>query len=278
MKRATRIIAGMACHFILLAFGASLVPAYAVESRSQKLNDKLETHLKIKSGCNLVGVLDFHQETIQNKESVERLFRAASTGDVKQVEELLKSGADVNSKDTKGKTPLFYAVISNHDNQAVITMLLNAGAYINAKDNNGATALGAAMDPPIGTLANVKTLLDHGADVNVSDARGWTPLMVAADWNNIPFLQLLLNNGADPNKSLPDGRTALMIAAVSYKTETIRVLLRHGANPKFMNSQGKTALSLARAAATKEKRSNRYIRNSLAQIIKLLEEAEKSAR
>lgn len=70
----------------------------------------------------------------------EQLFRAAQTGDRKQVREALDAGAHVNIQDNLGKTPLHYAV-EKRNNSDIIKFLLEAGANISVKDYNNRTPL-----------------------------------------------------------------------------------------------------------------------------------------
>ena len=56
---------------------------------------------------------------------------------------MLKAGADVNAKNTKGVTALHFAA-GNNPSPAVLEVLLKAGADENAKDNEGNTPLDVA--------------------------------------------------------------------------------------------------------------------------------------
>ena len=47
--------------------------------------------------------------------SAPKLHKAAIIGDLAEVRSLIKQGADVNEKDTKGCTPLYFATLKGHE-------------------------------------------------------------------------------------------------------------------------------------------------------------------
>lgn len=67
------------------------------------------------------------------------LHDAAARGDVAAVEQLLKDGVNVNSKNSEGATPLHWAAFKGE--VAVAKILLARGANINAKTRKGSTPL-----------------------------------------------------------------------------------------------------------------------------------------
>ena len=52
----------------------------------------------------------------------------------------LAAGADVNARDSIGRTPLMWAMDTCKSNSSAIEALINMGADENAKDNSGNTA------------------------------------------------------------------------------------------------------------------------------------------
>lgn len=126
------------------------------------------------------------------------LCTAASAGDVKACEKLLRGGlftraVDVNVRDKDGRTPLHYAAENGHI--AVIRMFSERHAILNVKDRDGRTPLHGAAGA--GQIEAVRVLLSLGASVNVEDGRGNTAFMLAMDGGYVGVASLLRTNGAE---------------------------------------------------------------------------------
>ena len=90
-------------------------------------------------------------------------------GQEKVIELLLSKGADPNTMDTGGRTPLYYAVWDCDRNEEVIRLLLSKGADPHARGNDGQTPLSLAMDIEHETI--IKLLRARiGFHLNTEDA------------------------------------------------------------------------------------------------------------
>eukprot|EP00126_Sphaerothecum_destruens_P007601 Sdes_comp19908_c0_seq3m12318 len=98
----------------------------------------------------------------------EKLRMAVSHGAENQVLEFLNSGVEVNSADTKGRTPLHIA--ATRTNVSIASLLINHGADVNAADANGNTALHLAACT--NNIKMVTLLLDAGTDISRKDGSG----------------------------------------------------------------------------------------------------------
>jgi uncharacterized protein len=122
----------------------------------------------------------------------EALIAAARKGDMKQIQDLLGKGADVNAQNKWGLTPLMAAA---------------HGGYIVPE----------------------KLLLEKGADVNATQHGGWTALMVAAVKGHVDVVNLLLGKGADVNAMTESRMTALMLASSNGRSQVVQLLKAHEA-------------------------------------------------
>src|SRR5215471_18281707 len=57
------------------------------------------------------------------------------------IRDLLKAGADVNARDSRGLPALTFAVAADHQNAQAVRALIEGGANVNVPDNTGETPL-----------------------------------------------------------------------------------------------------------------------------------------
>ena len=150
-------------------------------------------------------------------------------GNLKKVEALLKSGADINEEGISGLTPLVQAIFTSNDQ--MITFLLKNGAEINKVTFDGCTPILFAIEN--NDIEVLKCLIEHGADVNFSVKEGWTPITRAIANNNTKIVQILISNGANINQEVV-GRSPLALAVDSNK-EMIKLLVENGAGFNDIN-------------------------------------------
>lgn len=203
------------------------------------------------------------------------LFLAIDHRDNSGVMELIKKGADANSRNGLGMTPLDIAAASHQPD--VMKSLLGAGAKTDADSPYGTPLTFAAIT---GNYEGAKLLLDRGADVNTARVDGKTVLMMAStsgnplliaellkrkanvnakSYNNATALsyaaraghvavgQMLLQAGAAVDARDADGQTPLMGAAMTGHADFVKLLLQKGAKPNLRDSKGRTALLLTSA-------------------------------
>lgn len=99
---------------------------------------------------------------------------------------LLRAGADVNTRDIIGMTPLHYAVMSQYF--PLCDLLVQAGADINAQDDAGFTPLHVAAFHL--EDAEYAYLVYHGGDESICNNKGFTPAAYRANDQGKPAFSL----------------------------------------------------------------------------------------
>lgn len=105
-----------------------------------------------------------------------------------------------------------------------IQRLIDSGVDVNSRTERGLSPLMFAYDAKIGGL-----LIRHGADVNARDDQGNTPLIwflraLAKKATAEKYLRLLVSVGADLSVRSSDGRSAYSLAEEKYGSDIAKLL------------------------------------------------------
>lgn len=153
------------------------------------------------------------------------LYQAAANGHPAVVRALIAAGADVNSLNAQGRTPLWInAARSPRDDTQIAHSLVNAGAAIER-----------------------------------ADASGDTPLIAAARADHADLVGFRITGGADAGHRNQGGETALLLAVINNHADSVRQLLVRGADPQTQVN-GITPLSAARKRNENENDIARLLR------------------
>ena len=158
---------------------------------------------------------------------------------------LLESGANPNSRDKDGWTPLMYACRYSKSAN-IVTLLFEYGASINTKSNYNVSVLQIAAAHC--QNKNVLSIILSEAvkeKLNIHDA------FISALKEERPedIIREFLKFNVKIN-ALYKGKTPLMYAAQYYEsTDVIKLLLDKGADPYIISSEKKNAFSYAKENA-----------------------------
>jgi hypothetical protein len=173
---------------------------------------------------------------------VRLMFRAVGTQGPGMVARIIASGADLEARDSDGRTPLMITAYSG--DRRMVKLLLEAGASARAmRPGTGETALHAAVIS--GSVKTMRMLLSADVDVDASCRGGLTPLLLSVIGGVLATVALLLNAGADPLRTGCGVLTPLQQACQQGQLEIARLLLRAGADPTVPSASGATALHMA---------------------------------
>jgi ankyrin repeat protein len=133
---------------------------------------------------------------------------------------------------------------SLHGNVQEIKEAIRMGADVNAVNENGASPLNMVSKLSYEFL--VRYFIGLGANVNTANNDKITPLHWGVEYNNLEIVKLLLKKKANLDARDGINETPLHWAAWTGNYESAKWLLKYGANPRAGNNSGVTPIDLAK--------------------------------
>jgi len=241
-------------------------------------NNKGQTPLDIAISQNSMDII----ELFISKNAISSLHIAVQLGAIASIKTFIENGTDINLKDDRGCTPLYYAVV--HAKKDIVRLLVAEGADVNLMPKNNYSLLRLAVwNKDIDT---VKLLVDKGLKADVKDIDGLTAFRVAALQGSRDIVEFFLSKGAqipafhlaacmgdvsqvktfveqkaDINIKDEFGWTPLYWATSLGQTEVAKFLVSKGADVNAKDSSNRTPLHQA-VVTGNEKLAELFIANS----------------
>lgn len=162
----------------------------------------------------------------QASSAASALTRAIQDGRVSEAADLVRAGADVDSRGIGEESPLILAVRGGE--LSLARLLLDRGADANRVVAGDGTPLIAAADS--GDLAMARLLMQRGADPNLASRGDGNPLIAAAAGGHLEVVDLLLASGARVDDVVAGDETALINAARRGHIRVVQRLVEAGAD------------------------------------------------
>jgi ankyrin repeat protein len=194
------------------------------------------------SGCSRSDGLNGHYDKSSGLSAA--LLSISPSGKADEIKALINKGANINTKNEFGSTPLDLAIIAN--NYDAVKLFLELGQH--------PTGDHLAIASANGYLELVKLLLRFDVNPNASGSAGNTALMSATAHPEI--FKTLIDHKANINAKDNYDRTVMMWAALHGSPEVVDLLCSLGVDLEQKDKGGNTALS----EATKKDRSEIKIR------------------
>ncbi|MFV0671765.1 ankyrin repeat domain-containing protein [Variovorax sp. tm] len=179
----------------------------------------------------------------------EGLHQAAWHGDLQKLKSLIASGANLDARDSRGRTPLHVATFARQ--REAIRLLAKAGADLDLleDDRYDAVTIAAVADD----AATLSVLLSLGAKAGQTTSRyDGTALIAAAHLGHDEVVRRLIAAGAPLDHVNNLHWTAVIESIVlgdggPRHQRTLTALVEAGADLKLTDRQGNTPLQLAKA-------------------------------
>lgn len=174
------------------------------------------------------------------------LLAAAAAGDADAAALALRAGADLETRDSRRRTPLLLA--SAADRAEVARLLVALGADPDAVDDQRDTPW--LVTGVTGSVTMLEILLPAGPDLTLRNRYGGVSVIPASERGHVDYVRRVVSTGIEVNHVNDLGWTALLEAVIlgdgsQRYQEIVRILLGAGADPSIADRDGVTALQHA---------------------------------
>ena len=227
---------------VLVAAGADL--------RLQSQRDQITplNHATSKGYGEIAAVLSdaLKADTPSQREANRRLLAAAGRGDATAAALAIRAGANLETRDDRGRTPLLLAVTK--DRLPVARLLVYLGADPDALDEQHDTPW--LVTGVTGSVDMLEVLLPARPDLTIRNRFGGTSLIPASERGHVDYVRRVVRTSIDVNHVNDLGWTALLEAVIlgdgsKRYQQIVTILLAAGADPRIGDLGGVTSLQHA---------------------------------
>lgn len=216
--------------------------------------------------------MDYSTENVNlpDEEGYFAIHRAVVSSEAKNADlrKLLGLGADIEALNAKGRTALHLACL--YGNHHLVKLLIAEGANVNSVDSEGYTPIFMAVE---GSNSSILLLAEAGADIEAVSGKRQTPLMHACEIGKVGAVKNLCELGANANVDQFSDKSLIAMTTSSFKSifptnalQMVGSLIKAGAKVDAKDlATGQTELHLV-ASCTKD----RWSADGYYQLMKLL--------
>ncbi|KAI9281373.1 ankyrin repeat-containing domain protein [Umbelopsis sp. AD052] len=191
-----------------------------------KASDTILSLLNLAADAGQVALIKRTLDTIDKEEERRSykntsLHRASQHGQIDVVAYLLENGADIESRNEDGLSPLFLAGTYPE----VVSFLIHRGACITARNTYSFKETALHHYTSLGHIEAVRLLLNCDSNIHISDRLGNTALHIAARIGHCEIADILLRQGVDVNAKNDEGETALHAATRHRSLDLAQLLI-----------------------------------------------------
>ena len=201
-------------------------------------------HAEARDQERIVEALTTASTTEPIGEPASALLGFAARGDANGVAIALRAGADIETRDSRGRTALLLAAAADHVEAA--TVLTSLGADPNAVDDQSDTPW--LVTGVTGSVAMADIMLTEvpGPDLTVLNRYGGTSLIPASERGHVDYVRRVVDTSIDVNHINDLGWNALLEAVIlgdgsAKYLEIVNILLDNGADPSTADKDGAIA-------------------------------------
>jgi ankyrin repeat protein len=181
------------------------------------------------------------------------LLESAASSDADRAALALRSGADLEARDQRRRTPLLRAVTA--DRVAVARLLVAMGADPDALDDQHDTPW--LVTGVTGSVPMLEALLPARPDLTIRNRFGGVSVIPASERGHVDYVRRVVRTGIDVDHVNDLGWTALLEAVIlgdggPAHQEIVRILLRAGADQSIADRDGVTPLEHAETSGQDE--------------------------